>query len=1002
MSIVSSKLIRSPELIGRQREVASLYVLVDQARQGQAQAVLLSGEAGIGKSRLAAEVKARARAQGFLVLQGSCFPTDRSSPFALLLDLLGSSQTKDLLSPSTVGVEPLARDLALLLPGLVPVLSGETPSWPRDPEQERRRLFVALSELFISLATKQPVLFVVEDIHWSDETSLEFLHHLARRCAHHPFLLVLTYRDDEMNPGLSTWLARLDREHLAHELVLTALSRDEVDAMLRAIFDRPGPVPSPTLDVIYELTEGNPFFIEEILKSLIAADAGVSPQAMWEGQISPEVRIPRTVQDAVQQRLGRVSESARRAAILASVAGRRFDFSLLQRITRQAEPELLTLMKELIAAQLVVEESEEQFAFRHALTRRAIYSQLLLRERKALHRSIAETIEQLSTPMLEAHLAELAYHFYEANVWEKALDYAQRAGERALALYAPRAAIEQFTRALKATHSLAAAPPAPLYRLRGQAYATLGEFDQARSDYERAFQAAHDPPNGQMQWQVLMDLGFLWTGRDYERAGSFFRQAVQLAQQLDDATLHAHSLNRLGNWMVNTGRAAEGLEAHRQALDVFQRQQDRAGMAETFDLLGQALAWVGNAVEGAEQRAQAITLFRQLGDKKSLISTLTYTCMTTCPATAETESVAIREPEQCERDLAEAVLLARQIDWPDGEAFAELTTGAVLASIGQLGRSIAHLHQALQIAQEIGHQQWTVGAFCQLGQTYLFMLAPALARRHLETGWPLAEKLGSAYFLDALRAYQALAYLQSGQRKQAEATLQAAMPREREPRTLSERRLAWVWGELALARGEPEVALQIADRLIVSAPGEPRVRPIPWLLKLKGEALVALKRPTEAVEALEEAKRGALERREAPLAWQIHGSLGRVYRLLKRDMEASDALVAARDGIETLAQSIDEAELREHFRQRAFAVLPRAKPISPRRAAAEKYGGLTERERSVAALIARGQSNREIADQLVVSERTVESHVANILSKLGFASRTQVAAWVVEVRLDGR
>jgi non-specific serine/threonine protein kinase len=281
----------------------------------------------------------------------------------------------------------------------------------------------------------------------------------------------------------------------------------------------------------------------------------------------------------------------------------------------------------------------------------------------------------------------------------------------------------------------------------------------------------------------------------------------------------------------------------------------------------------------------------------------------------------------------------------------------------------------------------------------MLMLEPALALHYLDAGWPLAEKLGSAWWMDTFRAYQALAYLLEGQGKQAEATLQAAMTREQEPSTLTERRLAWAWGELALAQGEPQVALQIAERLIASAPGELRTQPIPRLLKLKGEALVALKRLSEAVEALEGAKRGALARREAPLLWQIHRSLARVYQSLKYQQKARDALVAARDGIEALAQTIDEAELREHFLQRALASLPKEKPISARRAQVEKFGGLTEREREVAALIAQGKSNREIADQLVVSERTVESHVGNILFKLGFASRAQVAAWVVEVGL---
>lgn len=1025
MSKVFNKPISSPELIGRQVEVASLHTLIDQVTQGQGQVVLLSGEAGIGKSRIAAEVKSYAQAQGFLALQASSFPTDRSSPYAPLIDLFGSPQTIEQLSRLDANLQPLTCELALLHPGLVPLRlvppplpSGETqrqtPLRPLDPEQDKRRLFVTLTHFFISLATKQPVLLTVEDIHWSDDTSLEFLHALARRCVGHPLLLVVTYRNEEIHSDLSHWLAQLDREHLAHEFVLTALSRSEVDAMLRAIFGLQGPVPAETLDAVYGLTEGNPFFIEEILKSLITVgaittrgiDANLSADWIREGYALNAMPIPRSLQGAVQQRLAQLGAEARHVLTLAAVAGRRFDFALLQRITHLDEPELLRLMKELLAAQLVVEESEEQFAFRHALTREAIYKQLLLRERKTLHCTIAETLEELFAPALDGHLSALAYHFYEAGEWAQALAYAQAAGERALALYAPRAAVEQFTRALKATHQVASASLADLYRLRGQAYETLGEFEHARSDYERAFNAArdgHKAHDRQMQWQALVDLGALWAGRDYERAGSFFREAVLLSQQLEDPTLHATSLNRLGNWLVNIGQVEEGLQAHQQALETFQKQQDRVGlevMAEAYDRLGQALAWSGDLVRGAQQHARAIELFRLLGDKKGLISILPNASITTSPAVAETVFVVVREVEECERDLVEAVNLARQIDWPAGEAYAQLTTGVVLASFGQFGRGVAHTHEGLQAAIDIEHQQWIIAAHCLLGQIYVLTLEPALALRHLDTALPLAEKLGSAWWIGHIRGNQALAYLLEGRHKRAEDALQAAMPqemaREQDLGTLTERRLAWVWGELARAQGKPQVALQIAELLIASAPGEVRAQAIPWLLKLKGESLVALKRLSEAVDALEEARRGAVERREAPLLWQVHRSLAQVYRLLKREQESNNALVAAQEGIESLAQTIDEAGSRAHFLQRALASLPKRKRVSPRHTAADKFGGLTAREHEVAILIAQGKTSREIAGVLVISERTAEGHVNNILGKLGFTSRAQIAAWVID------
>jgi len=225
MSTMSNQPISSPVLIGQQREVARLRALIDQVKQGRWQVLLLSGEAGIGKSRLLAEGKRQADEQGFLVLQGTCFPIDRSSPYAPLLNLL---------SLSTANSEPLASALTRLFPSLVDHVSSEPSSHPIEPEQDKRRLFVALSQFFTGLADTQPVLLAVEDLHWSDETSLEFLHFLSRRCAAHRLFLVLTYRHDEMHPGLSKWLAQLD-----HEFVSTLFSKAEVEAICGPSFIGP-------------------------------------------------------------------------------------------------------------------------------------------------------------------------------------------------------------------------------------------------------------------------------------------------------------------------------------------------------------------------------------------------------------------------------------------------------------------------------------------------------------------------------------------------------------------------------------------------------------------------------------------------------------------------------------------------------------------------------------------------------------------------------------------
>ena len=173
------------------------------------------------------------------------------------------------------------------------------------------------------------------------------------------------------------------------------------------------------LEALYTLTEGNPFFVEEILSSLIAAGDIFYVRGYWNRRAGTQVSIPQSVQDAVQQRTAHVSEEARYVLTLAAVAGRHFDFALLQQLTQYEEHQLLLLMKELVSAQLVVEESADQFAFRHALTRRAIYTQLLARERSLLHLTIAQTMEHQASATTDAHLEDLAYHFYQASTWRR-------------------------------------------------------------------------------------------------------------------------------------------------------------------------------------------------------------------------------------------------------------------------------------------------------------------------------------------------------------------------------------------------------------------------------------------------------------------------------------------------------------------------------------------------------------------------------------------------------
>ena len=217
-----------PVLVGRAADLTALHALIDQAKRGEGQVALISGEAGIGKSRLVAEAKTHAEREGFLLLQGNCFQADHAFPYAPFLDLLSSCFSGSSPLTSQDDLRPFAHEFSRFLPDVRPLMSEPpllTGPSSLDPHQEKRRLFSLWRDFFTRACARQPLLVAVEDLHWSDDTSLELLVYLARACIHLPMLFMLTYRSDEVSPELRHCLAELDREHLAQDFTLQARDR---------------------------------------------------------------------------------------------------------------------------------------------------------------------------------------------------------------------------------------------------------------------------------------------------------------------------------------------------------------------------------------------------------------------------------------------------------------------------------------------------------------------------------------------------------------------------------------------------------------------------------------------------------------------------------------------------------------------------------------------------------------------------------------------------------
>ena len=587
-----------------------------------------------------------------------------------------------------------------------------------------------MTRLFIQQAEEQPLLLVIEDIHWSDGVSLELLFTLTRQLSNHRILLVLTYRGDENAEVLLPWLAQLERARLGQEIVLTRLGRDEVAAMLHEMFLLDRPVRADFLEALFTLTEGNPFFIEEAVNALIAGGEIFYHDGAWDRRPLAEIRIPRTIYDAVQRGAAQVTDAARQVLTLAAIVGRRFDFDLLLSLAELPEAQLIAALKELIAVRLIVEESGEHFAFRHALTREAIYAGLLTRERVTLHRTIGEAIEQLATGSVDQYLPELAYHFFEARQWERAFTYGRDAGEQALLLDAPRVAVEQLTRALEAAERLGIRPDAAMWRWRGQAYETLGEFERARDDLTTALRLARDDDDRRAEWEASLALGLLWSSRDYEQAGRFFRQALKLARRLADPAAVAHSLNRLGNWRVNAEPPRGAERYHQEALALFRSLDDRRGLAETLDLLGMATCMAGDVRRGVAYFQKASEAFRALNDRSGLVTPLVMQCILRDGYLATDGCVrgAQLDVDDVLKQGEEAIHCAQESGWRAGEVFAKFELAMSFGARGEYARALDLARDALATAEEIEHRQWIIGSQVVLG-AWWHRTSPCVARR---------------------------------------------------------------------------------------------------------------------------------------------------------------------------------------------------------------------------------------------------------------------------------
>ncbi len=498
-------------LIGRARELAELDELWAQARAGAAdlaarsgRIVLLAGDAGIGKTRLTAELSRRAHDEGAFVLAGRS-PRETVVPYQPFLEALRHWALNAELSDLRATAREYGSELARLIPELRR-RAPDLPPPPAEPETERYRLFEAVVGLLTELSHSAPVLLVLDDLQWSDRPTLLLLRHLARAVNPARLLIVGAYRATERRGDTFTnALAELRRDRLASQLEIGGLSEAETAELVRV---RAGETPSRAFSrALYEETEGNPFFVEEIIRHVTEAGVDVASATAFELQ---RFGLPDGVKEVIAWRLGRLDPPTVELLRVAAVIGRDVDASLLEGVVLLGEDEFLAALEDALAAGLLVESDENpgSYLFSHALIRETLYEGMSVPRRARVHKRVGEAIEASQGRRNVRYLPELAHHFTRAGApedAEKAITYALRAGEQATTMLAHEEAAEHYARALDV-------------------------------------QGRYQPDASERRCELLLRLGEARV-RSGERAqsSSAFREAAALAERLGDGAALARA-----------------------------------------------------------------------------------------------------------------------------------------------------------------------------------------------------------------------------------------------------------------------------------------------------------------------------------------------------------------------------------------------------------------------------------------------------------------------------
>ena len=977
--------------IGRVKELHELRSALEQARLGSPTVGLLTGDGGVGKSRLAAVIAEEARRGGWTVALGRAYPVESGVPYAVVSDAF-VPLLRDL---GAAGLTVLARgsesQLAHLFPALRAVAASAGRGADAVPAANRAELFWTFAEFLRNLASRAPVLVVLEDLHWADPSSIELFHFLARQLADQPIVMLGTVNDAERDahPTLRATMKSLESLPVVMQRRIEPFTHEGTAELVRQAFGIDQAVTRDFTALLFGWTRGNPFFVEETLKALVASGQLRNDGGGWLGWELDRLELPTSVREAIELRLAALSDDARDVAELAAVIGARAGYTTIRTVSGLSHDRLVEALDQLRLLNLLDEAGtprEPVYEFRHPMLGQTLYARVGLARRRLLHSRIAESLEDAYGADALEHADELAYHFMAGendSPSPRAARYLAAAGRSALARFANREAADYLEAAL------ARVDPADERALRDHVVNDLARACQRLGNFERAIALrtglrdaarARDDHAAAATLSRRIGVAHFWAGRHGEAIRAY-DEGLAEAERAGETVIAAHIRLARGAVLDAIGRVPDALADLRAALDGAERGHDVPLQARAHRELLLFHTMAGPPDLARHHGERAILLAEASEDPAAA---------GTCHWAMSVLEALSGNAQACALHMQRATELAEEINSPLLRlAIDEVHIGWAYG-LGAWDTGLALGERAIALARSLNQRQMLPRLLVWTALIYLGRYEIERAKAYIDEAWQLSgaddlsrvrdihtvvpAHIGRAHYHMTLWEWdEAIRFGQAG----------LALADASGYRTWAVHRLLPTIVEAQLSKFDATAARETSIRMRSDAAALDNVLGLAW-----ADAADAILRFVEGDPvAAAPLMRAALEKLEAvpyiPSAARLRRHLaGRLAQIGERDAAISE-LRRAHDIFVRLGAQWELDRTRAQFQDLG------ARP--PGRSAGQGVESLTSRELEIVRLVAASKSNKAIGKALDISPRTVSTHLSNIYTKLEIGTRAELA-----------